>query len=76
MKYWNKSKKYRDTWHTVKIDYDHRTTDWEYMKYWCQYNSSTFRFYSGNYTRNVWYFENSEDALIFKLRFAVGRNNG
>lgn len=66
MKYWNKSRKYRDTWTMVVMD-NHHITNWEHLKHWCQNNSSKFRFYSGAYMRNIWYFENPEDALVFKL---------
>ena len=64
MKYWNKTKKYRELhWTLVTLEGHH----WEHIKIWCQRHPSPYRFYSGTYTRHNWYFENREDALAFKL---------
>jgi hypothetical protein len=77
LKYWNKSKKYRDTWTAVEGPaYFNRAE----VKRWCQLNGSSDRFYFGPYYFKkkvpgfpimkdpwLWYFENSEDALAFSL---------
>jgi hypothetical protein len=70
MKYWNKTKKYREqSWVVVEIDYESAGVPWETLKLLCQRDSSTSRFYSGCYSRRLWYFENPEDALVFKLKY-------
>lgn len=64
MKYWNKTKKYRELhWTTVAI----APGSWDEMKLWCQRHPSKYRFYSGSHERYAWYFEDPEDALVFKL---------
>jgi hypothetical protein len=76
MKYWNKTRKYRElSWVSVRIEYDHHNSWWEEMKIWCQRHPSKYRFYSGTYTRSNWYFEDSEDALVFKLRWGTRANH-
>lgn len=70
MKYWNKTKKYRETqWTLVIVDYQKSSKSWMQMKVECQRDGSKNRFYTGNYTKNNWYFENEEDALVFKLKY-------
>lgn len=79
MKYWNKSKKYRESW--IVVAGPQYFTD--HAKQWCQQQSSKGRFYYSSSTQcNTkvgiiyynwkWYFENSEDAPIFKLKFQTG----
>ena len=63
MKYHNKNPKLRERWTSVDII---PSRGWENPKAWCQRHPSKFRFY-GNYDR--WWFEDKEDALIFKLRW-------
>lgn len=78
MKYYNKNKEYRKTWTIIDgPPYYLRNK----AKMWCQQNPSKGRFYFGipDFEYNMgskelfsisfwpWYFENSEDALAFKL---------
>ena len=67
MKYWNKQKRYRSTWTVVKIYKITYSPTWDAMKLWCQLNESKSRFYSAPYAPFIWYFENANDALVFKL---------
>ena len=78
MKYWNKSKKYRESW-TVISDID-PYTEME-AKRWCQLHESNGRFFfTEKLTYRIaddlktvianprrWYFENAQDATVFKL---------
>lgn len=76
MKFYNKKKEYRNTWTKVEGPaYFLRDA----AKVWCQRYESNGRFYFGKpaYSIDVeipfiqiswlWYFENKEDAVIFKL---------
>lgn len=64
MKYWNKSKYNRDHWTVVKC-----SVPFESAKRWCQLQEGK-RFFAGPYTKE-WMFESTEDALAFKLKWAV-----
>lgn len=65
MKYWNKQKNARQHW--TKITIQKGNHSWYALKLWCQLNESKSRFYSGPYLPYLWYFENANDALVFKL---------
>lgn len=80
MKYWNKSKKYRETW--TKVD---GPSHWksEEAKRWCQLNGSSNRFFFRldfplaimSISRDFywpWYFENAQDATAFRLVWSSG----
>jgi hypothetical protein len=74
MRYWNKQKAARKNWTMVKVGIDWSrlpANNWNEMKLWCQRSTSRARFYSGPYTSSYWYFESSEDALAFKLKWAT-----
>jgi hypothetical protein len=63
MKHWNRQKRYRlAEWVSLDIP----LKDWHNAKLWCQQHSSPSKFYTPQYG-NTWWFENSEDALAFKL---------
>jgi len=67
MKYWNKKKNCREHWTTVIVN-----APFYQAKLWCQRHESKGRFYSGPYSsrdQGKWYFEFSDDALAFKLRY-------
>lgn len=66
MKYYNKNPKLREQWTNVAM-----TRPWQAptIKVWCQNNGSKDRFWFGPNFCIDWYFENPEDALIFKLKF-------
>lgn len=87
MKYWNKSKKTRlEHWTAV----ERPVTWWygannsraafpeaqriEEMKYWCQMQSSTGRFYFKD-RGTTWWFERSKDAMWFLLNWS-DKGNG
>lgn len=83
MKYWNKNKKYKEIWTSVKGPKVHERDD---AKRWCQQSVSKDRFYFGpyyysgaydklfntRYTLQPWYwlFENPQDALAFSLKWS------
>lgn len=84
MKYWNKSPRSRQHW--TEIKHDIRGSNIKLMRYfeidratdhrkvWCQNNGSTARFYfrivgESGY-KSSWWFENSEDATLFLLRWS------
>jgi hypothetical protein len=85
MKYWNKGKRYKTSWHKVRGPAELKVDN---IKRWCQLNGSKDRFsYDGptvspsifpSYPSmirihpGIWYFENSEDAVAFKLVWATG----
>jgi hypothetical protein len=75
MKFYNKNPKLRNTWTKISpCDFDVI-----HLKKWCQNIGSDSRFYfKYSYQKfppfnkpmpshTVWYFENPEDALLFKL---------
>ena len=67
MRYWNKGKKFKmDSW-TV-VEYPQYRHTFYLPKIWCQQQPGRGRFYAAQYTEK-WYFEFSEDALAFKLRW-------
>ena len=67
MKYWNKQKDYRRLyWISVPAPLIHKTKE---AKLWCQRNISEGKFYF-HYTNTRWWFEKSEDALIFRLTWS------
>jgi len=78
MKYWNKSKKYRNQqWHQVTTVRAHgqnlplvagKSYDFGALKYWCQQQASEGKFYYSPYTG--WWFEKMEDASWFVLKWA------
>lgn len=83
MKYWNKDKDIRRRCWT-KVTHPMRTARWvlnsgdaiftEYvpadeLKQWCQQQASTGRFYH-YYGADTWWFEKSQDATHFLLRWA------
>lgn len=87
MKYWNKSKKYRELswtkveglslytepyWFAPNGIRESKLIDEKAAKLWCQQQPGRDRFYFGPYT-GIWYFESSEDALAFKLKW-IGPN--
>lgn len=63
MKYWNK-KRAIASWTPVRFGMNPTA------KVWCQRNGSACRFHIKIYS-STWLFENSEDALAFKLTWAV-----
>lgn len=77
MKYWNKSKETRERCWT-KID-GPAYYSVEEVKRWCQNYPSKSKFFFGKPRWDNaaefkgfhwwWFFENSEDALIFKMKF-------
>jgi len=67
MKYWNKDKKFRRTWHTVTSPKLHLL---QQAKVWCQQQESTGRFYF-HYTNTRWWFEFETDALMFTLKWSA-----
>ena len=77
MKFWNKSKEYRETWITVQASHLHPR-----LKQWCQQQESKSRFFVKSVDWHEkdtrawcfswkWYFEDPKDALIFKLKFCT-----
>jgi len=85
MKYWNKSKKCKKSWFRVEGPSQFFSDN---MKLWCQLNGSKKRFFFEGPTVSpsifpsfpnlirvnpqIWYFENSEDAVAFKLKWSQG----
>ena len=76
MKYYNKRKKIRQRlWTLVVIPcslesllYD--SQKWQDMRKWCtEYNNTKNRFYVGFYKWNEWWFEDPQDAIVFKLKW-------
>lgn len=69
MKYWNKDKEIRRRcWTKVNIPNQlYRISDSE-LKRWCQQQLSTGKFY--DYGTDTWWFEKSEDAVLFALRWS------
>ena len=70
MKWWNKSKKYRDAqWHVVNLPSPNGQR-WRQpeIKKWCQMQPGGGRFYWSSY-KNIWYFEKGYDAILFDLRW-------
>jgi hypothetical protein len=80
MKYFNKTKTRRRNWTVVIVSVKDRT--FEGLKVWCQRHPSTHRFYGeiiwnlnkdsegrivSQWAQTKWWFENPEDALVFKL---------
>ncbi len=68
MKYYNKNPKLRKTWTHVLINLNYG----DKLKMWCVRNGSKSRFYFGKVQMD-WYFENSEDATAFSLKW---KHNG
>lgn len=67
MKYWNKDKDVRQRcW--VKVYRKPGSTNAE-IKRWCQLQSSKGKFYY-YYAGNSWWFEDSEDAILFVLKWS------
>jgi len=66
MKYWNKAKQRRQNWTIITVRVWHADA-----KLWCQRHPSKSKFYANPYS-NIWYFENAQDAVVFKL--AWGHN--
>lgn len=66
MKFLNKKKVERRGWATSKPPAYHLM---QQAKVWCQQQPSTDRFYF-HYTNTRWWFENSEDALAFSLKWS------
>jgi hypothetical protein len=65
MKYWNKSKKYREQqWVRVTSV---KNYDTQGLKLWCQRQDSPARFY---YDNVAWWFESKADASWFLLKWA------
>ncbi len=89
MKYWNKNKKAREYWTEVRTVREVADTTHPWFapaglmrgrtfsfspeaKLWCQQQPGKGRFYFRPYL-DIWYFEFSEDALAFKLKW-IGPN--
>jgi len=69
MRYWNKQKDSRQHWTKVTC-----RVPFAQAKRWCQQQEGRTRFYSGPWAEE-WYFESSQDALAFKLRWATNSSN-
>ena len=69
MKYWNKDKKIRQQYWT-KVVHEKYTmvSTYDFLKRWCQLQSSTGKFYN-YYGSNTWWFERPEDATWFALNW-------
>lgn len=77
MKYWNKQPRVRATWTKVVLN----TTQQRKieLKRWCQNNGSPNKFYCAisidtwpffaESVNHIWWFENTEDATIFVLKW-------
>lgn len=69
MKYWNKNKNVRQRcWTRVSIIQSKNPSE---IKRWCQEYPSAGKFYF-YYGSNNWWFEKSEDAIIFTLKWYNG----
>jgi hypothetical protein len=68
MKYWNKDRDIRRRCWARVVRARGATPDSE-VKRWCQQQSSTGKFYF-YYGTDTWWFERSEDAVLFTLRWA------
>ena len=67
MRWWNKSKKYKDAgWYAVKLP--DPTYHFKILKVWCQQQPGRGRFYYSLY-KNAWYFELAKDASWFILKW-------
>ena len=66
MKFLNKKKVERRGWATAKPPSHHLM---QQAKVWCQQQTSPDRFYF-HYTNTRWWFESSEDALAFSLKWS------
>ena len=67
MKYWNKDKEVRRRCWTRVTKVPGKSSTQE-VKRWCQHQTSTGKFYY-YYGSDSWWFELSDDALAFKLRW-------
>ena len=68
MKYWNKKIQFKDAgWYMITLP--DPTYKWEDLKVWCQQQQGRGKFYTGTYSRNVWYFELEKDASWFCLKW-------
>jgi hypothetical protein len=78
MRYWNKSKKAREL-HWTRVSRPRPTiskpalvvgtSNYDSIKYWCQKQKSTGRFFMSMYNFDVW-FEYPEDATWFLLNWS------
>lgn len=68
MKYWNKDKDVRQRcW--ISVNRTPGTSSNQEIKRWCQQQPSKGKFYFYYGSKN-WWFEKSEDAVIFLMRWA------
>lgn len=68
MKYWNKDKDVRRRcWTKVEVPLGRHSK--QALKRWCQQQASMGKFYY-YYGKSTWWFERSEDAVLFSLRWA------
>jgi hypothetical protein len=71
MKYWNKRKNSRKNWYSVIVGPTILGT--RGLKLWCQRDESSGRFFYTAYFKNndgfktEWLFEDSGDAVVFKM---------
>ena len=70
MKYWNKDREIRRLcWTRVQRPTNlYHITD-RVLMHWCEQQSSMGKFYV-YYGTDTWWFEQSEDALLFSLRWS------
>lgn len=70
MKYWNKDKDIRRRcWTKISRPKNLYHVRDQALKRWCQQQSSTGKFYV-YYGTDTWWFERSEDAMMFALRWS------
>lgn len=70
MKYWNKDKEIRrQCWTKVNRPKQLYQIGDSELKRWCQLQTSTGKFYV-YYGSDTWWFEKSEDAVMFALRWS------
>ena len=70
MKYWNKDRKIQETtWHKIELVTFPDPLGWHGLKRWCQLQPSTHKFFSHPVNPRIWYIQDKEDALIFKLKY-------
>lgn len=69
MKYWDKDKQIRQmSWTKVNLPKNLDDVGKIGPKMWCYQQSSTGKFYV-HYKTDTWWFELSEDAIMFKLKW-------
>lgn len=70
MKYWNKDKEVRRRcWTKISRPKNLYHIGDQELKRWCQQQSSDGKFYV-YYGTDTWWFERSEDAVLFALRWS------